>query len=171
MFSGKRILVTGGTDSFGHFITAKLLIHKHEEVMVFSRDEKKQDDMRQEFSDYENVRFIIGDVRDKNSLRAAVRKVAKVSNPREIEIWNDGEQTWSFLYIDDCIRGTMMFMESDYNKPLNIGSDRLVTTDRLTDIIIKLSGKKIEKRYDLSAPQGVRGRNADLTFAKNILGW
>ena len=64
-----------------------------------------------------------------------------------------------------------MLMESDYSKPLNIGSDRLVTIDGLTDIIVKLSGKKIEKRYDLSAPQGVRGKNADLTLLKKILGW
>lgn len=102
---------------------------------------------------------------------ALCRKVAKVSNHGEIEIWGDGKQTRSFLYIDDCIRGTIMLMESDYSKPLNIGSDRLVTIDELADIITKISGKKIEKKYNLSAPQGVRGRNADLTLVKKILGW
>jgi nucleoside-diphosphate-sugar epimerase len=62
-------------------------------------------------------------------------------------------------------------MESDYDKPLNIGSDRLVTIDELADIIIKISGKKIKKKYNLCAPQGVRGRNADLTLLKQVLGW
>jgi nucleoside-diphosphate-sugar epimerase len=100
---------------------------------------------------------------------ALCRKVAEASN--EIIIWGDGKQTRSFLYIDDCIRGTIMLMESNYDNPLNIGSDRLVTIDELADIIIKISGKKIKKKYDLSAPQGVRGRNADLTLVKKVLGW
>jgi len=102
---------------------------------------------------------------------ALCRKVVKASDPGEIEIWGDGEQTRSFLYIDDCIRGTMMLMESDHSEPLNIGSDRLVTIDELADIIIRISRKKIEKRHNLSAPQGVRGRNADLSLVKEILGW
>jgi nucleoside-diphosphate-sugar epimerase len=63
-----------------------------------------------------------------------------------------------------------MVMESDYDKPINVGSDRLVTVDELADIIIKISGKKITKKYDISAPQGVRGRNADMTLARKILG-
>jgi len=62
-------------------------------------------------------------------------------------------------------------MESDYNKPVNIGSDRLVTIDELADMIIKISGKRITKKYDLTAPQGVRGRNADLTLIRNKIGW
>lgn len=102
---------------------------------------------------------------------ALCRKVAQASDPGEIEIWGDGKQTRSFLYIDDCIRGTIMLMESDYDNPLNIGSDRLVTIDELADIIISISGKEITKRYNLSAPQGVRGRNADLTLVKEVLGW
>ena len=64
-----------------------------------------------------------------------------------------------------------MRMESDYDKPLNIGSDRLVTMDELADIIIRISGKKVEKKHNFSAPQGVRGRNADLSLVKKILGW
>jgi len=64
-----------------------------------------------------------------------------------------------------------MLMESDYDKPINIGSERLVTIDELADIIIRISGKKITKEYDLSAPQGVRGRNADITLARKVLGW
>jgi nucleoside-diphosphate-sugar epimerase len=62
-------------------------------------------------------------------------------------------------------------MESDYDKPINIGSDRLVTIDELADIIIRISGKRITKKYDFLAPQGVRGRNADITLARKVLGW
>ena len=102
---------------------------------------------------------------------ALCRKVAEASNQGVIEIWGDGKQTRSYCYIDDCLRGTIMLMESDYNEPLNIGSDRLITIDELADIIIRISGKKIEKSYNTSAPQGVRGRNADLTLVKKVLGW
>jgi len=102
---------------------------------------------------------------------AICSKVAEASNPGEIEIWGDGKQTRSFCYVDDCLRGTIMLMESDYREPLNIGSDTLVTIDELADKIIKISGKKISKKYDTTAPQGVRGRNADLDLVKKILGW
>jgi nucleoside-diphosphate-sugar epimerase len=102
---------------------------------------------------------------------ALCRKVAEAHNPGTITIWGDGKQTRSYCYIDDCVRGTVMLMESDYDKPLNIGSERLVTIDELADIIIKISGKKITKEYDLSAPQGVRGRNADITLARKVLRW
>jgi len=102
---------------------------------------------------------------------ALCRKIAQVSSPGTIDIWGDGKQTRSFCYIDDCIRGTMMLMESDYDQPLNIGSDRLVSINELTDIIAKAVGKTITKQHDLSAPQGVRGRNADLTLVKKVLGW
>jgi nucleoside-diphosphate-sugar epimerase len=102
---------------------------------------------------------------------ALCRKVAQAPNPGRIEVWGDGKQTRSYCYIDDCVRGTIALMESDYDKPLNIGSDRLVTIDELADMIIKISGKKITKKYNLSAAQGVRGRNADLTLVKKVLGW
>jgi len=102
---------------------------------------------------------------------ALCRKVAEASNPGTIEIWGDGKATRSYCYIDDCIKGTVALMESDYDKPLNIGSDRLVSVDDLADIIIKISGKKITKTYNPSAPEGVRGRNADLTLVKKVLGW
>ena len=102
---------------------------------------------------------------------ALCRKVAEASNPGTITIWGDGKATRSFCYIDDCVRGTVALMESDYDKPINIGSDRLVSVDELADIISKISGKKIAKTYDLSAPEGVKGRNADLTLVKKILGW
>lgn len=102
---------------------------------------------------------------------AICRKVAEAANPGEIEIWGDGLQTRSYCYIDDCVRGIIMLMGSDYGKPLNIGSDRLVTINQLADIAINVSGKKIAKKYARSAPQGVRGRNADLTLVKKVLGW
>jgi nucleoside-diphosphate-sugar epimerase len=105
------------------------------------------------------------------SVAALCRKVAEASDPGTIVIWGDGKQTRSYCYIDDAVRGTIMLMESDYDKPINIGSDRLVTIDELADIIIKVSGKRITKTYDLSAPQGVRGRNADITLARRVLGW
>ena len=102
---------------------------------------------------------------------ALCRKVAEASDPGTIAIWGDGKATRSFCYIDDCVRGTVMLMESDYDKPVNIGSDRLVTVDELADIIIKISGKRITKTYDLSAPEGVKGRNADLTLVRKVLRW
>ena len=102
---------------------------------------------------------------------ALCRKVAEISNPGKIEIWGDGEQTRSFCYVDDCVRGIEQLIESDYPNPLNIGSDRLVTINELADIIIGISGKKIEKIYDPTKPQGVRGRNADLTLVTKVLGW
>lgn len=102
---------------------------------------------------------------------ALCRKVTEASNPSTITIWGDGKATRSFCYIDDCVKGTVALMESDYDKPLNIGSDRLVSVDDLADIIIEISGKKLTKTYDLSAPEGVKGRNADLTLVKKVLGW
>jgi nucleoside-diphosphate-sugar epimerase len=102
---------------------------------------------------------------------ALCRKVADASNLGIIEVWGDGKQTRSYCYIDDCVKGTIMLMESEYDKPLNIGSDRLVSINELADMIIEFSGKNIEKEYNLAAPQGVRGRNADLTLVKKVLGW
>jgi len=102
---------------------------------------------------------------------ALCRKIAEAADPGEIIIWGDGSATRSYCYIDDCVRGIVALMESDYDEPLNIGSDRLVSVNELADIIIKISGKRITKKYDLSAPVGVMGRNADLTLVKQVLGW
>lgn len=101
---------------------------------------------------------------------ALCRKVVEASNPGNLMIWGDGKATRSFCYIDDCVKGTVALMESGYDKPVNIGADRL-SIDELADIIIRISGKKITKTYDLSAPEGVRGRDADLTLARKVLGW
>ena len=89
----------------------------------------------------------------------------------EFVIWGDGKQTRSFLYIDDCVEGVLKLMESNYPKPVNIGSDRLVTIDELARIVIDISGKKIIVKHDLSKPQGVRGRNADIALVKKEVGW
>jgi GDP-D-mannose 3',5'-epimerase len=102
---------------------------------------------------------------------ALCRKVAAASDPGTIEIWGDGLQTRSYCYIDDCIAGILALMESDYAAPVNIGSARLVTINELADIIIAISGKTITKTHSLDAPQGVRGRNADITLAKKRIGW
>jgi GDP-D-mannose 3',5'-epimerase len=102
---------------------------------------------------------------------ALCRKVALAEDGGFIEVWGDGKQTRSFLYIDDCLKGIEMLMHSDYNEPLNIGSDRLVTLDELAQIIIKVSGKNLTIKHNLSKPQGVRGRNADLTLIRKVLGW
>jgi len=102
---------------------------------------------------------------------AICRKVAEASDPGTIEIWGDGKQTRSYCYINDALKGTMLLMESDYTKPINIGSDRLVSINELADMVVKISGKNVTKTYDLSAPQGVRGRNADLTLVKKVLNW
>jgi len=102
---------------------------------------------------------------------ALCRKVAEATNPGTIEAWGDGKQTRSYCYIDDAVKGTISLMESDYSKPINIGSDRLLTINELADMIIKISGKKITKKYNPTAPQGVRGRNADLTLVKKVLNW
>lgn len=104
------------------------------------------------------------------SIAALCRKAAMYPDEGFI-IWGDGKQTRSYCYIDDCIKGTTMLMESDFDEPMNIGSERLVAIDQLADLVIRISGKKIAKKYDLTAPQGVRGRNADISLARKVLGW
>ena len=104
---------------------------------------------------------------------AICRKVieAKLSGHHEIEIWGDGEQTRSFMFIDDCVYGTNMLMRSDVTEPLNIGSGQLVTINELVSIVEEIAGLKLRRRYNLDAPQGVRGRNSDNTLVKERLGW
>jgi len=104
---------------------------------------------------------------------AICRKViqAKLTGSGEIEIWGDGEQTRSFMYIDDCLKGTELLMESDFAEPLNLGSDQLVTINQLVDIAESIAGLKLRRQYDLSAPKGVRGRNSDNTLIQEALGW
>jgi nucleoside-diphosphate-sugar epimerase len=104
---------------------------------------------------------------------AICRKViqAKLSGCNRIEIWGDGEQTRSFMYIDDCVYGTLLLTNSDVSEPLNIGSDQLVTINQLVDIAEDVAGITLKRDYKLDAPQGVRGRNSDNTRVKAELGW
>ena len=104
---------------------------------------------------------------------AICRKVieAKLSGRHEIEIWGDGEQTRSFMFIDDCIEGTQLIMHSHVEEPLNLGSDRLVTINQLVDIVEAIAGVRLRRRYLLDAPKGVRGRNSDNTLIQERLGW
>lgn len=102
---------------------------------------------------------------------ALCRKIALSQKVDEIEVWGDGQQTRSYCYIDDCLEGIYRLMQADYNKPLNIGSDRLVTINKMVDMIAKIADKTIRKKYDLSKPQGVRGRNSDNTLLRKTLRW
>lgn len=104
---------------------------------------------------------------------AICRKViaAKLSGKHEIEIWGDGEQTRSFMYIDDCLKGVLDIMDSDIVDAINLGSAEMVTINQLVDIVEDIAGIKLERRYKLDAPKGVRGRNSDNTLIKKLLGW
>jgi GDP-D-mannose 3',5'-epimerase len=104
---------------------------------------------------------------------AICRKVAaaKLAGEDEIEIWGDGEQTRSFMYIDDCLFGTTQIMESEIREPINLGSSELVTINQLVDIVEEIAGVRLKRRYDLDAPKGVRGRNSDNTRIREYLGW
>ncbi len=104
---------------------------------------------------------------------AICRKVieAKVSGKPEIEIWGDGKQTRSFMYIDDCLKGTQMILESEIHEPINLGSSELVTINELVDIVEEIAGLKLNRTYKLDAPKGVNGRNSDNTKIRQFLGW
>jgi GDP-D-mannose 3',5'-epimerase len=104
---------------------------------------------------------------------AICRKVieAKVQGRDTIEIWGDGHQTRSFMYIDDCLKGVGMIMASDILEAINLGSNELVTINQLVDIVEEIAGIKLKRRYDLSAPKGVNGRNSDNTRIQELLGW
>jgi nucleoside-diphosphate-sugar epimerase len=96
---------------------------------------------------------------------------AKLTGKHEIEIWGDGEQTRSFMYIDDCLFGTTQIMESEIRDPINLGSAELVTINQLVDIVEEIAGIRVKRQYNLDAPKGVRGRNSDNTMIRDRLGW
>jgi GDP-D-mannose 3',5'-epimerase len=104
---------------------------------------------------------------------AVCRKViqAKLSGKHEIEIWGDGHQTRSFMYIDDCLKGTQAILASDILEPINLGSSELVSINQLVDIVEGIAGIKLKRTYNLKAPKGVNGRNSDNTLIKKLLGW
>jgi GDP-D-mannose 3',5'-epimerase len=104
---------------------------------------------------------------------AICRKVieAKNSGRHEIDIWGDGKQTRSFMYIDDCVKGTQDIMNSEIDEPINLGSSELVTINQLVDMVEDIAGIKLKRSYDLNAPKGVNGRNSDNTLILEKLGW
>ena len=104
---------------------------------------------------------------------AICRKViqAKLSGKHDIEIWGDGKQTRSFMYIDDCLLGTQRLLNSDIIEPLNLGSSELVSINQLVDIVEGIAGVKLKRNYNLSAPKGVNGRNSDNTRIQQLMGW
>jgi GDP-D-mannose 3',5'-epimerase len=102
---------------------------------------------------------------------AICRKVIYATDGEEIEIWGDGNQTRSFLYIDDCIEATRLLMKSDFQGPVNIGSEEMVTINELVDMAAEIDEKNVVKKYDLTKPQGVRGRNSDNVLIFQKLQW
>jgi len=101
---------------------------------------------------------------------AMCRKVAMAEDGGEIEIWGDGKQTRSFLYIDECLEGTLKLTRSDWSGPVNIGSDEMVTINKLADMAMQVAGKKLSKKH-IPGPLGVRGRNSDNRLIFEKLGW
>jgi GDP-D-mannose 3',5'-epimerase len=102
---------------------------------------------------------------------ALSRKVALSLDGEEVEIWGDGQQTRSFMYVDDCVEGLIRIMACDYRDALNLGTDELVTIDQLVDLVCEVAGKRLKKRHNLKGAQGVRGRNSDNSRLREILGW
>lgn len=102
---------------------------------------------------------------------AICRKIALANDGDDIEVWGDGEQTRSYCYIDDCVEGIYRLMKSDHREPINLGQDRMISVNELVDIVAKIAGKRIGKRYDQTKPQGVRGRNSDNTRLREVLNW
>lgn len=102
---------------------------------------------------------------------AICRKVAQAASDGSIEVWGDGEQTRSYCYIDDCVEGIHRLMRSEFREPLNLGTDRLISINGLVDLVAGIAGKRLGKAYDLSKPQGVRGRNSDNTLLRKVLAW
>ena len=102
---------------------------------------------------------------------AISRKVALAADGDEIEVWGDGQQTRSFMHVDDCVEGIYRIMRSDHPHPLNLGTDELITVDGLVDLVAEVAGKRLIKRHDLTKPQGVRGRNSDNSRLRQVLGW
>ena len=102
---------------------------------------------------------------------AICRKVALAADLGEIEIWGDGHQTRSFMYVDDCVEGIHRLMRSNCRQPVNLGTDRLITINELVDVVCRIAGISLTKRHDLSGPQGVRGRNSDNSLLRQTLDW
>lgn len=124
---------------------------------------------------YHNVYGPLGTYRGgrEKAPAALSRKMAEavLSGCHEIEIWGDGEQTRSFMFIDDCIEGTLRIMDGRSSSPVNLGSSELVSINQMVDILEQIAGIKVKRKYNLQAPLGVRGRNSDNTMIKSVYGW
>ena len=106
----------------------------------------------------------------RKSPAALCRKVAEAPNGGTIDIWGDGNQTRSFLYVSECVEGTVRLMRSGFEGPVNIGSDEMVTINQLADMIMVIAGKHLKKRH-IKGPLGVRGRNSHNRLIEEKLGW
>jgi len=102
---------------------------------------------------------------------AVCRKVAEAQDGDSIVLWGDGKQRRSYLWIDDCCEAFYKLIQSDFSDPLNIGTDRSIGVDELAYMVMDIAGKDLDIEHDLTKPQGVRGRNADLTLIRKVLGW
>ena len=128
--------------------------------------------MQFRISRYHNIFGPYGSWKDgrEKAPAAMCRKVAQAQDGGEIEIWGDGEQTRSFLYIDECLEGTTRLTRSDWSGPVNIGSDEMVTINQLADMAMDIAGKRLTKKH-IEGPLGVRGRNSDNNLIEQKLGW
>jgi nucleoside-diphosphate-sugar epimerase len=97
--------------------------------------------------------------------------VAKLTGEKDLEVWGDGEQQRSFMYVDDCIEGILRITRSDFHDPLNLGSEECVSVNELISILERIAGVTVRRIYDRAMPQGVRGRNSDNTLIHQTLGW
>lgn len=102
---------------------------------------------------------------------AICRKIAEAEDGGTIEVWGDGNQTRSYCHIDDCVEGLVRIMDSGYTEPINLGRDEMVSINELVELVASVAGKTIQKRHDLTKPQGVRGRNSDNDLQRKVLGW
>lgn len=143
-----------------------------EEIAKFYREETKLKTVTARFHNIFGPYGTYAGGREK-APAAICRKVAqaKIDGGTDIEIWGDGEQTRSFLYVDECLEGIERFMRADVDIPLNLGSSELVSINTLVDMVEDIAGVKLERKYNLDAPQGVRGRNSDNTKIEEVLGW
>jgi GDP-D-mannose 3',5'-epimerase len=152
-------------DAYGweKLVTERLCMHYHQEYGLETRTVR-----------FHNIFGPLGtwDGGREKAPAAMCRKVAlaKLTGAPVVEIWGDGEQTRSFCYIDDCVEGIYRLMRSDYAEPLNLGQDRLISINELTDMVAAAAGTFIIKQH-VDGPQGVRGRNSDNTRLRTVLGW
>jgi nucleoside-diphosphate-sugar epimerase len=102
---------------------------------------------------------------------AICRKIALAADGEEIEVWGDGKQTRSYCYVSDCVEGIYRLLQSDFHDPINLGQDRMVAVNELVDMVARIADKTVKKHHDLTKPQGVRGRNADIAVMRSVLGW